>query len=133
MQKYRLNKNPTTSLYFWFVLCGLERSEKEENIGPSGNSILQKNQVLYCCSGEQCMVSCFMDSFTGRFLLELPLAQQKQMCLASMKTQVQSLASISGLRFSVAVSCGVGHKCGLDLALLWHRPGYSSDLTPIQL
>ena len=35
--------------------------------------------------------------------------------------------------YSVAVSCGVGHRHGLHLTLLWlwYRPvGYSSDLTP---
>ena len=33
--------------------------------------------------------------------------------------QVQSLALLSGLRVHIAVSCGVGRKCGLDPALLW--------------
>ena len=40
--------------------------------------------------------------------------------LTSMSTQVQSLASLSGLRSGVAVSCGVGCRWGSDLALLWH-------------
>ena len=34
-------------------------------------------------------------------------------------TWIQSLASLSGLRMSVALSCGVGCRCGLDPALLW--------------
>ena len=40
-----------------------------------------------------------------------------------MRMQVQSLALFSGLLSGVAVNCGVGHRCGLDLALLrlWHR------------
>ena len=29
------------------------------------------------------------------------------------------MASISGLRIHVAMNCGVGHRCGSDLALLW--------------
>ena len=33
--------------------------------------------------------------------------------------QVQSLASLSGLRIGVAVSCGEGHRHGSDLELLW--------------
>ena len=33
--------------------------------------------------------------------------------------QVPSLASLSGLRIGVAVSCGVGCRRGSDLALLW--------------
>ena len=38
-----------------------------------------------------------------------------------MRTQVLSLAPLSELRIGVAVSCGVGHRSGLDLALLWCR------------
>ena len=30
-----------------------------------------------------------------------------------------TLASLSGLRISVAMSCGVGRRCGSDLAWLW--------------
>ena len=36
-----------------------------------------------------------------------------------MRVQVRSLASLSGLRIWCCVSCGVGHRCGSDLALLW--------------
>ena len=36
-----------------------------------------------------------------------------------MKTRVQFLASFSGLRIRIAVSCGLGHKLGSDLVLLW--------------
>ena len=36
-----------------------------------------------------------------------------------MRLQVQSLASLSGLRSGVALSCGVGHRLGSDPALLW--------------
>ena len=33
---------------------------------------------------------------------------------------------------SIAMSCGVGHRCGLDLALLWlwHRPVASALIRP---
>ena len=36
-----------------------------------------------------------------------------------MRLQVQSLASLSGLRIGVAVSCGIGHRQDSDLAFLW--------------
>ena len=36
-----------------------------------------------------------------------------------MRTQVQSLASLSGLGSGIAVSCGVGHGHSLYFTLLW--------------
>ena len=45
------------------------------------------------------------------------MAQQVKPQLVSMRIQVQSLASLSGL--SIAVSCGVGRRQGLDPKLLW--------------
>ena len=47
------------------------------------------------------------------------VAQQHPTQLVSMRTQVLSLASLSGLRIWVAVNHGVGCRCGSDLALLW--------------
>ena len=51
------------------------------------------------------------------------MAQQKPFWLASIRTQVQSPALLSGLRTGVAMSFGVGCRHGLDLVmlLLWHR------------
>ena len=46
------------------------------------------------------------------------VAQWKRIRLASSRTQVQSLASLHGLRIQVAMSCGVGRRDGLDPALL---------------
>jgi len=46
-------------------------------------------------------------------------AQQKQIRLGTMRLQVRSLASLSGLRIWRCHSCGVGRRCGLDPALLW--------------
>ena len=43
------------------------------------------------------------------------MAQRKEIRLGTMRLQVRSLASPSG----TAMSCGVGHRRGLDLALLW--------------
>ena len=47
------------------------------------------------------------------------MVQQKQIQLETVRLQVQSLASLSGLRISVAVSCGIGRKHRSDLLLLW--------------
>jgi len=47
------------------------------------------------------------------------VAQQKRICLGTMRLWVRSLASLSGLRTGIAVSCGVGRRRSSDLALLW--------------
>ena len=48
------------------------------------------------------------------------MAQQKRIRLGTMRLQVRPLASLSTLRiWCVAMSCGVGHRRSLDLALLW--------------
>ena len=47
------------------------------------------------------------------------VAQQKRIRLGTMRFQVPSLASLSGLRIHVAVTCGVGRRHSWDLALLW--------------
>ena len=50
-----------------------------------------------------------------------------------MRTQVQSLASLSGLRLDVAVSCGVGciHCSDPALLWLWPRPAATSPIRPL--
>ena len=60
------------------------------------------------------------------------MAQQKWTWLISMRIRVRSLASLSGLRIIIAVSCGVGHRCSLDLVLpwLWHRPQLQLHFNP---
>ena len=48
--------------------------------------------------------------------------------------KVRSLASLSGLKGSgVAMSCDVGCRCGLDLALLWlwRRPVATALIRPL--
>ena len=48
------------------------------------------------------------------------VAQWKQILLGTMKLQVRSLASLSVLKdLEVALSCGVVHRHGMDLVLLW--------------
>lgn len=47
------------------------------------------------------------------------VAQQKQIQPLTMRFQVQSLASFSGLRIWRCCKCAVGHRCGSDLGLLW--------------
>ena len=39
--------------------------------------------------------------------------------LLSMRMWVQSLASLSGLGISLAMNCGIGHRCHSDPSLLW--------------
>ena len=53
--------------------------------------------------------------------------------LGTTRLRVRSLASLSGLRIGAAVSCGVGHRHGLDLALrwLWHRPAAVALIRPL--
>ena len=67
-------------------------------------------------------------SFLGVSLV----AQWKQMWLVSMRTQAWSLASLSGLRIHIALSCGVGHRCGSDpiLLWLWRRPVATAPIQP---
>ena len=47
------------------------------------------------------------------------MVQWKQIRLVSMQMWVTTLASISGLRIPCCRECGVGHRCSLDLPLLW--------------
>ena len=54
-------------------------------------------------------------NFVGEFPLWL---SRLQTWLVSMRMWVQSLAWLSELR-SIAVSFGEGHRCSLDLALMW--------------
>ena len=46
---------------------------------------------------------------------------------------IRSLASLSGLRTGIAVSCGVGHRHGSDLVLLqlWCRPTAAAPIQPL--
>lgn len=50
-----------------------------------------------------------------------------------MRTQVQSLALLSGLRIRIAESCGVGCRLSLDPVLLWlwHRPVAIALIQPL--
>ena len=61
------------------------------------------------------------------------MAQQKQIRLGTMRLRVLSLASLNGLRIRSCVSCGVGHRRGSDLALLWlwHRPVATALIRPL--
>ena len=61
----------------------------------------------------------------------LVVAQWKRIQLGTRRLGVRSLALLSGLRIWCCCGCGVGHRCGLDLALLWlwHRP---AGAVPIQ-
>ena len=47
------------------------------------------------------------------------VVQWKRIRLGTMRLPVRSLALLSGLRIWQCVSCGVGHRFGSDLMLLW--------------
>ena len=51
----------------------------------------------------------------------------------SMRTQVWSLASFSGLRIQCCMSCGVGYRDGSDPMLLWLccRPAAAAPIQPL--
>ena len=62
------------------------------------------------------------------------MAHLKRIQLVSMSMQVRSLALLSGLGIhSIALSCGVGRRCGSYLALLWqrHRPAALALIGPL--
>ena len=50
-----------------------------------------------------------------------------------MRTQVRSLAWINRLGSGIALSCGVGHRCGSDSVLLWLwcRPAAVAPIRPL--
>ena len=47
------------------------------------------------------------------------VAQQERIWLGNMRLWVQSLASLCGLKIRCCCECGVGHRWGSDLVLLW--------------
>ena len=53
--------------------------------------------------------------------------------LVSMRMWVPSLALLSGKGSGIAVSCGVGHRCGSDSTLLWlwRRPAAVAPIRPL--
>ena len=61
------------------------------------------------------------------------MAHQRHIQLGTMRLWVQLLALLSGLRICIAMSYGVGHRHGLDLALLWlwHRLATVALIGPI--
>ena len=61
------------------------------------------------------------------------MAQRKRTRLGTGRGRVPSLGSLSGLRSGVAVSCGVGHRRGLDPAWLWlwWRPAAVAPTGPV--
>ena len=59
------------------------------------------------------------------------MVQQKQTQLVSMRIQVRSLASLSGSGIQQCRGCAVGHRCGSDLVLLWHRLATVAPIQPL--
>ena len=52
-------------------------------------------------------------------ICDLHHSSRQHWILNPMRMWVQSLASLIGLGSGIAMSYGVGHRCGLDLVLLW--------------
>ena len=50
-----------------------------------------------------------------------------------MRLNICYLASLNGLRIQHCFSCGIGHRCGSDLMLLWlwHRPAAIALVRPL--
>ena len=63
---------------------------------------------------------------------EFPLRLSKTRLL-SMRMQVRSLASLSGLRIGIAMSYGIGCRCSSDpeLLWLWHWPADAAPIRPL--
>ena len=61
------------------------------------------------------------------------MSQQKRIQLVSMRMQVQSLVSLSGLRIRHCHECGIGRRQGLDSELLWLwcRPVATAPIPPL--
>ena len=61
------------------------------------------------------------------------MVQQKRTRLVSMSMRVPSPALLVGRGSGVAVSCGVGHRCGSDpeLLWLWCRPAAVAPIRPL--
>ena len=61
------------------------------------------------------------------------MVQWKQIRLVSMRAQVPSLVLLSGSGSGIAVSCGVGCRCGSDPVLLglWRRLVATAPIRPL--
>jgi len=110
----------TKSLPSW-SLCTSARGSVEPRLAPNLDDLVLLENPLW--------VSCPIKRFR-RLLLWL---SRLWTWLVSMRMQVWSLASSSGLRIQHCMSCSVGCRCGLDLALLWlwRRPAATAPTWPL--
>ena len=58
------------------------------------------------------------------------MVQQKRICFRNHEVAGSIPCSV-GYGSGVAVSCGVGHRHGLDPAWLWHRPAAVALIQPV--
>ena len=82
------------------------------------------------------MALCFSPAAFRIISLGVPtVAWPKRIWLVSMRMHVWSLVLLSGLRIWFAMSCGVGHRCSSDPALLWLwcRPGATAPIQSLAL
>ena len=108
------------------MLSQLKNSFNSENLKHSqkpSKNFMQMSQLLNE-EHKKHILHYLLNTFIKNRAPAVPnVAQWKWIWLASMRTQVWSLTSLSGLRISIAVSYGVGCRPGLDPSLLWlwHR------------
>ena len=89
---------------------------------------VRRGELDSCWDDCQRTCKCVLKSVHG-----VPVvAQWKRIWLVSMRMKVRSLALLSGL-CGIAMSCGVGCRCGLDLLLLWLccRPTATALIWPL--
>ena len=108
----QINTNPLSAFLLRFSLNLIPRSKPDH---------ITRSKLTY----KLIIIHCLLEVSSG-----VPsVAQQKWIWLVSMRPQVQSLASLSGLRIQ---SC---HElwCGSDLALLWQwcRPAGMDPIRPL--
>ena len=50
--------------------------------------------------------------------------------ITNLTSLYEDVGSIPGLTLGIAVSCGIGCRCGSDPVLLWRRPAASVPIDP---
>ena len=131
----QLNKQRTECLLSLPFLASVSpsRSEDPEStfnprhwlICPSQSIGLSWPHQVYHPTGLYKNINIYIASLKNYHYWEFPLwLSGLRIQLISMRMQVQSLASLSGLRPAIATRSGIGHRCSSDPALpwLWCRP-----------
>ena len=74
-----------------------------------------------------------MDIKSNEFWNRSSRCGKAEMNLTRNHEVVGLIPGLSGLRIQCAVSCGIGHRCGMDLALLclWYRLAATVPIRPL--